>query len=263
MVMTNLHKSGSSLSKRMALLLVLFVLSASSIRNVESFSVANNNNNNNNNAAAASSQQQQQQSPRTTNAAKRVFVSTPSKPNARKVSDCMSTILHTLSPTMSVDEGISQLLKYGYSGAPVVDDTTQELIGMVSAFDFLQKEAGGALLPMEGSIKDIEVYIDAAKRIVATSVNDLMTSNRIVTVSPNDTMRDAALIMQKERLHRLPVVDTTTGKLVGMLSSSDVMLDVLTKVQMALPERSTTTTGTSMSIDNNNNENDDNNNVSP
>ena len=228
-----------SMSKRLVLLLVLlFVLSI----NVESFSVANNNNN----AAASSSsssssqqsQQQQQQPRRTTTNAKRVFVSTPSKPNARKVSDCMSTILHTLSPSMSVDEGISQLLKYGYSGAPVVDEQTQELIGMVSAFDFLQKEAGGALLPMEGSIKDIEVYIDAAKRIVATSVNDLMTSNRIVTVSPNDTMRDAALIMQKERLHRLPVVDTTTGKLVGMLSSSDVMLDVLTKVQMALPERS-------------------------
>ena len=228
-----------SMSKRLVLLLVLlFVLSI----NVESFSVANNNNN----AAASSSsssssqqsQQQQQQPRRTTTNAKRVFVSTPSKPNARKVSDCMSTILHTLSPTMSVDEGISQLLKYGYSGAPVVDEQTQELIGMVSAFDFLQKEAGGALLPMEGTIKDIEVYVDAAKRIVATTVNDLMTSNRIVTVSPTDTMRDAALLMQKERLHRLPVVDTTTGKLVGMLSSSDVMLDVLTKVQMALPERS-------------------------
>ena len=257
-----IQDSSSSMSKRLTLLLLLFVLSTTSILNVESFSVANNNNNA---AAAASSssqqQQQQQQTPRTTtNSAKRVFVSTPSKPNARKVSDCMSTILHTLSPTMSIDEGISQLLKYGYSGAPVVDDTTQELIGMVSAFDFLQKEAGGALLPMEGSIQDIEIYIDAAKRIVATTVNDLMTSNRIVTVSPNDTMRDAALIMQKERLHRLPVVDTNTGKLVGMLSSSDVMLDVLTKVQMALPERSTTTTG---SIDNNNNENDDNNNVSP
>ena len=169
----------------------------------------------------------------------RVFVSTPSKPNARKVGDCMSTIPHTLSPDMSVDEAISKLLKLGYSGAPVVDPTSGELIGMVSAFDFLQKEAGGALLPMEGSLENIEAYVGAAKKIVATTVGDLMTSNRIVTVQPTDSMRDAASVMQGERLHRLPVVDSKTGKLVGMLSSSDVMRDVLTTVQQALPERAT------------------------
>ena len=199
------------------LLLLLSVMTMTTITFVEPFSVGTSPNN----AANAG----------------RVFVSTPSKPNARNVGDCMSTIPHALSPNMSVDEAISKLLTLDYSGAPVVDPVTGELVGMVSAFDFLQKEAGGALLPMEGSIEDIEAYVGAAKRIVATTVGDLMTSNRVVTVDPSDSMRDAASVMQNERLHRLPVVDSKSGKLVGMLSSSDVMRDVLSTVQQALPER--------------------------
>ena len=169
----------------------------------------------------------------------RVFVSTPSKPIVRHVEDFMSTIPQTLSPTMSVDDGISKLLHWGFSGAPVVDEASGALIGMVSAFDFIQKEAGGALLPMEGSKEDIQAYVGAASKIVATNVGDLMTSDRIVTIHPLDSMRDAASVMQKERLHRLPVVDPDTGKLVGMLSSSDVMRDVLSTVQATLPERNT------------------------
>jgi CBS domain-containing protein len=166
----------------------------------------------------------------------RVFVSTPAKPNARSVKDCMAPVPSVLSPSMSVDEAISTLLHLGYSGAPVVDDVSGELIGMVSAFDFLQKEAGGALLPMEGTVEEIEAMAEAAQKIVATSVRDLMTFHRVVTITPDDSMREAAALMTKERLHRLPVVDKDTGKLVGMLSSSDAMRDVLTTVRMSLPD---------------------------
>ena len=113
-------------------------------------------------------------------------------------------------------------------------DDLGNLVGVVSAFDFLEKEAGGALLPMEGTTAEIEHFVEAARRIVATQVQDLMSSHPI-TVTPQISMRQAALIMTQERMHRLPVVDVN-GKLVGMLSSSDVMKDVLGTVRAALPE---------------------------
>jgi CBS domain-containing protein len=47
-------------------------------------------------------------------------------------------------------------------------------------------------------------------------------------------MREAALIMTEHRMHQLPVVDED-AKLVGILTSSDVMRDLLHVVQM-LPE---------------------------
>lgn len=163
----------------------------------------------------------------------RIFVSTPAKSPARLVSECMTHNPKTLNPRDTVDEAISKLLKYSYSGAPVVDDLGN-LVGVVSAFDFLQKEAGGALLPMEGTTAEIEHFVEAARRIVATEVQGLMSSNP-TTVTPQVSMRQAASIMTQERMHRLPVVDAS-GKLVGMLSSSDVMKDVLGTVRAALPE---------------------------
>jgi CBS domain-containing protein len=57
-----------------------------------------------------------------------------------------------------------------------------------------------------------------------------------ITITQGTTMRDAAAIMIKERLHRLCVVEEETGKLTGVLSTSDVMRDVLTTVRRALPE---------------------------
>jgi CBS domain-containing protein len=167
----------------------------------------------------------------------RIFVSTPAKSPARLVSDCMTRDPKTLNPQDTVDEAISKLLKYSYSGAPVVDDLGN-LVGVISAFDFLQKEAGGTLLPMEGSSATIDHLLQAARKIVATQVQDLMSPHP-TTVTPDISMRSAAAIMTQERMHRLPVVNDN-GKLVGMLSSSDVMKDVLGIVRAALPESSAT-----------------------
>jgi CBS domain-containing protein len=154
----------------------------------------------------------------------------------------------TLNQRDTVDEAIVKLLKYSYSGAPVVDDLGN-LVGVVSAFDFLQKEAGGALLPMEGASATIEHFVEAARKIVATEVQDLMSPHP-TTVTPQVSMREAASIMTQERMHRLPVVDAN-GKLVGMLSSSDVMKDVLGTVRAALPESIIDAASSSATTDNN------------
>eukprot|EP00339_Tiarina_fusa_P019067 CAMPEP_0117044290 /NCGR_PEP_ID=MMETSP0472-20121206/30712_1 /TAXON_ID=693140 ORGANISM="Tiarina fusus, Strain LIS" /NCGR_SAMPLE_ID=MMETSP0472 /ASSEMBLY_ACC=CAM_ASM_000603 /LENGTH=197 /DNA_ID=CAMNT_0004755995 /DNA_START=67 /DNA_END=661 /DNA_ORIENTATION=- len=166
----------------------------------------------------------------------RVFVGTPSKTDARLVQDCMTSNPVTLLPSTTVDEAIQDLLRLGFNGAPVVDPESNNLVGVVSAFDFLQKEeGGGALLPMQGSPQELESVIRSARKICATTVGDLMTPVAI-TITPTTTMRDAAAIMIKDRLHRLCVVEEETGKLIGVLATSDVMKDVLTTVRQALPE---------------------------
>mmetsp|Transcript_17291 Transcript_17291/g.23141 ORF Transcript_17291/g.23141 Transcript_17291/m.23141 type:complete len:93 (+) Transcript_17291:268-546(+) len=86
---------------------------------------------------------------------------------------------------------------------------------------------------MEGSVETVEGYASAAKKIIAKKVGDLMTENPI-TIGPNASMREAAALMTANKLHRLPVV--ADGKLIGILSTSDVMKDVLTSVRRLLPE---------------------------
>ena len=122
------------------------------------------------------------------------------------------------------------------NGAAVVAaDDERRLVGMVSSFDFLQKEAfEGAVLPVQGSIENVEKYVEAARKIGGQKVEDIMTSENLMCVNPNSPMREAAAIMTKKGVHRLPVVDKDDNGveiLVGMLSTEAVMRDLLYIVQ--------------------------------
>lgn len=160
----------------------------------------------------------------------RVFVGTPAQVGRRLVKDCMSPKLTTLTTSTPLDDAIGILLEQGISGAPVVADRDGgeegecRIVGLVSSFDFLQKEAGeGILLPIMESSSTMEGYMDAAKKICARSVGDIMTTN-VITIESNESMRKAASMMAQHKLHRLPVTDN--GNLVGMLTLSDILRDV-------------------------------------
>ena len=90
---------------------------------------------------------------------------------------------------------------------------------------------------MQGSTEEMELIMNVARKIVATTVEDLMSPNPL-TISPEASMRDAASLMAKQRTHRLCVVNEE-GELLGILATSDVMSDVLDAVHQALPEAST------------------------
>lgn len=139
----------------------------------------------------------------------------------------MTQNVKTLSPDQPVDEAIKSLLSLGVTGAPVVDDKTgTTLLGVVSAWDFLQKEAfEGAVVPIEGSQENIARYAQIARKICGQKVSDIMTENPR-TVSPDTPMQVAAELMAKNHLHHLPVVDGN-GHLRGILTPSDVMKDLL------------------------------------
>jgi CBS domain len=113
-----------------------------------------------------------------TERARRVFVSTPvSKFPRRLVGDCMTGLndVTAIAPMTSTDEAMATLLVSGLSGAPVVD-RHKKLVGVVSSFDFLQKEAfEGSLLPMEGSRANVARYVQAAQKICGQVVEDIMT----------------------------------------------------------------------------------------
>ena len=167
----------------------------------------------------------------------RVFVSTPtSKFPKRTVGDCCQRTFLTLSSSTPVDEAMSMFLSLRVQGAPVVDagegnGHKPTLVGMVSQFDFLTKEAfEGALLPLEqgGTRENLERYVSAAKKICGTVVSDVMTTSNLITITPETTMQDAAELMKRHKFHQLPVVESKTSKVVvGLLSSEDVMRDLL------------------------------------
>jgi len=141
--------------------------------------------------------------------------------------------LKTIDPSATIDGAIEILLQHGISGAPVVNERTGEVLGMVSSSDFLLKEECGALLPMEGSAQNVEGYLTAARKIMATTVGEVMSERSALRIKYDESMRHAADMMARDRVHRLLVVDDD-GSLMGILTRSDVMKDVLNAVR-ALP----------------------------
>jgi CBS domain-containing protein len=165
----------------------------------------------------------------------RVFVGTPTSTHPqRTVIDCMSVAKVKLTPNQSADEAIVALLSNKVQAAPVLDEN--KLVGIVTSYDFLQREAfEGAVVPVDptqGS-SNVESYAAAARKICGRKVSDVMTASP-ETVKRDARMRDVAAKMARDRLHTIPVVDDDGG-LLGMITSDDVMRDVLNVVK-ELPE---------------------------
>jgi len=174
------------------------------------------------------------------NNGQRVFVSTPVA-TRKLVSECMTPNPKTVTTSTTVDDAMAMLLGLGVNSLPVLDNNYPggKFVGIVQSADFLQKEAGGgSLLPMEGSPDQVEEYVEAAKRICSTTVGDVMTHNP-TTIDPNESMRTAATIMAQQRLNQLAVIDDTFS-LVGILTTADIMRDLL-HVAQTLPQKSSST----------------------
>jgi len=119
------------------------------------------------------------------------------------VHDFMTSSVVTLTPDMSVGQAARALVRRGYSGAPVVDES-RRLVGVFSETDALDTLASAAFysLPEE-------------------SVGDRMSAE-VVSISPDADLYAATQKLRETGLKRLPVVDGD-GRLVGLVTRRDVM----------------------------------------
>jgi CBS domain-containing protein len=112
------------------------------------------------------------------------------------------------------------LHQYRVSAFPVLNETGQ-VIGVVSESDLLSKLAlGGGEGTMPGMITGILRQHEMEKARAVTA-DELMTSPA-ATISPDDTLEQAARLMYVRRVKRLPVVDAD-NHLVGIVSRADVL----------------------------------------
>jgi CBS domain-containing protein len=118
---------------------------------------------------------------------------------------------------------VAQLLLDGrISGVPVVDDAGA-VIGVVSEADFLVKEQGRDALPHR-PLARIRGESRASRaqlvKLTASTAGEAMTAPA-VTVASSCRISQAAEIMTRRGVNRLPVVDK--GQLVGIVSRADLV----------------------------------------
>jgi CBS domain-containing protein len=144
------------------------------------------------------------------------------------VKDVMSKNVITISPEESINDAIEKMAKNNISGLIVVDNN--KVVGVISESDVLKVLGSefpeikasanltfSILLLLEGGVK----MIREMKKIGKLKVKDVM-SKKVFFVKPEDTILEAARIMSKKDVRRLPVIDED-GKLVGVISRTDIL----------------------------------------
>ena len=126
----------------------------------------------------------------------------PGKDDDMNVKDCMSTQVIAVSPEENAAVAARLMARHNVGALPVraVDGS---LCGMVTDRDLVLR-----CLALE-------------RKPEKTSVSKIMTC-RVKSVTPDASLYQAASIMAKEQVRRLPVVEGR--KLVGMLSLGDLSL---------------------------------------
>jgi CBS domain-containing protein len=124
------------------------------------------------------------------------------------VSDVMNRNVIKLNAQQRMSEIAKEFSAHNISAAPVVDESGR-CIGILSATDFLQRKSA-----------DTADAIDVASSYMTRTVR---------TVQPNMLLLNAAILMNAEHIHRLPVVDENQ-RIVGMISTMDVVAAVINSI---------------------------------
>ncbi|MDM7940700.1 MAG: CBS domain-containing protein [Methanothrix sp.] len=148
-----------------------------------------------------------------------------------RVRDVMNVKPISIQADRSVSEAARILRENKISGMPVLDG--ERLVGIVSESDLLrllsvEEDSGNLWLPSPFEVFEVP-FRDLVKwekmrasmdEIPKQKVADVMSRN-LHEVGPDDTVEEAASIMTRHRINRLPVV--VEGRLVGIVTRGDII----------------------------------------
>lgn len=117
------------------------------------------------------------------------------------VKEVMTTVVCTVRKNDSVHNLAKRLVEYGVGSAVVIENGTP--VGIVTEKDLISKIVARNKVPSEVSVEEV-------------------MSQPVITINPNTSLREAARIMMKRGIRRLPVVNNS-GELVGIITDNDIL----------------------------------------
>ena len=130
----------------------------------------------------------------------------------------MKRDLVTVTPAATVEAAARQLTAHRIHHLPVVEEGNR-LVGIVSDTDLRNATLDG----MFGGVADRG---DSGRPV---TVGEIMT-RELVTLSPGDTLDDAMLILSRQRIGALPVVEG--DRLVGIVTKADILSALLSTLDI-------------------------------
>jgi CBS domain-containing protein len=131
-----------------------------------------------------------------------------------------------VNPQTPLKQAIQILSEKQISGLPVVDDMGK-LVGIISETDLMWQETG-ITPPAYIMFLDSVIYLQNPAayerdlhKALGQTVGEVMSNNPI-TISPDQSLKAAAKIIQDHKVRRLPVVDDA-GTVIGILTRGDII----------------------------------------
>ena len=149
-----------------------------------------------------------------------------------KVRDLMQRDVIVVSPETSLVDVHRLFVEEEINGAPVVDENSGKVMGVISSLDVLRAvrdeydhvaSVGGAYFRDELPGSDPtwnDAPADFAERMASLTAGDAMVRER-VWVSSDMSIGDAADLMRNQRIHRVLVIDD--HELIGILTTYDLL----------------------------------------
>ena len=138
------------------------------------------------------------------------------------VRDVMTWSVISVDPATPLKEAARLLVDNRISGLPVVGKVG-EVLGVLSEADFLVKAQGEdavAHRPLARIFGESRESTAQLAKLAAVTAGGAMTSPAL-TVGPDARIADAAALMTRRGVNRLPVVDD--GRLVGIVTRADLV----------------------------------------
>jgi CBS domain-containing protein len=151
------------------------------------------------------------------------------------VADVMTRNCVTIAPDARVEEAVNLMLSRHISGLFVVDKQG-DLVGVLTEGDLLRRDELGTerhrpwwLRLLASPARQAHDFTQANGR----HVRDVMTED-VLSIGQDAPLEDVVSTMEKHRIKRLPV--TTDGRVVGVVSRSDLLRALIGRVRPAAPQ---------------------------
>ncbi len=131
-----------------------------------------------------------------------------------KVKDVMTRDVVCVAKDQTLADAARLFVDKGISGAPVVDDGGY-CVGVLSAIDYVRREH-----VLQGKWDEVAEG-DRVRNEMSAGVR---------SITPEQTLLNAARVMCEKHVHRLPVLDAE-GKPVGLITSMDVVAALVNAIE--------------------------------
>jgi CBS domain-containing protein len=138
-----------------------------------------------------------------------------------RVEEVMTRTVTTVHPDASLAEVVEKLIDKDYTALPVVDEENR-VIGIVSDTDLLERGDMAVSLSLKKAVDpNLARTLIAGLRQSSHTVAQIMTREP-VTIGPQAYLNEAARLMSKQGLKRLPIVDQD-HRILGVLGRLDIL----------------------------------------